>query len=126
MAGWIGYVTNLDKEQVSGSAVITFYHKLYYIENAFRMAKTDLQARPIFHRTDHAIRAHLTVVLAALAISKHIYLTTGVTIPKLVESLSKYRHALIQAGHQRYELPPQLTPEIEQHLRALKNYKSTD
>ncbi|SNV91244.1 hypothetical protein CCYS_14100 [Corynebacterium cystitidis DSM 20524] len=90
------------------------------------MAKTDLQARPIFHRTDHAIRAHLTVVLATLAISKHIYLTTGVTTPKLVESLSKYRHALIQAGHQRYELPPQLTPEIEQHLTALKNYKSTD
>lgn len=45
---------------------------------------------------------------------------SGVTTPKLVESLSKYRHALIQAGHQRYELPPQLTPEIEQHLTALK------
>ncbi|CAB1007466.1 transposase [Corynebacterium diphtheriae] len=64
---------------------MSFYHEFYHIENAFRMAKTDVQARPIFHRTHDAIRAHLTVVMVALAMSKQIYLTCGVTAPKLVD-----------------------------------------
>lgn len=126
LAGWKGYVTNLDKDQVAGSEVISLYHELHHIENAFRMAKTDLQARPIFHRTEDAIQAHLTIVLAALAMSKHIYLTCQITTPKLVATLSQYRHALVETGKHRYEIPPQLTPEIEEKINQLKNFKPGD
>jgi transposase len=42
---------------------------LWHVEQTFRMAKTDLQARPIFHRTRDAIEAHLTVVFTALAMA---------------------------------------------------------
>ena len=34
------------------------------------MAKSDLQARPIYHRTRDSIRAHLTIVFAALAVTE--------------------------------------------------------
>ena len=105
LAGWKGYVTSLSQEQLSGRGVISFYHDLYHIENAFRMAKTDVQARPIFHRTQDAIRAHLTVVMAALAMSKHIYLASGVTAPKLVEGLKRLRHATVDTGTHRYDIP---------------------
>jgi hypothetical protein len=36
------------------------------------MAKSDLAARPIYHRTKDSIQAHLTIVFAALAVSHWI------------------------------------------------------
>ncbi|MHC9699982.1 hypothetical protein ACNQUA_11770 [Corynebacterium diphtheriae] len=44
LAGWKGYVTSLSQEQLSSRDGMSFYHELYHIENAFRMAKTDVQA----------------------------------------------------------------------------------
>jgi hypothetical protein len=47
--------------------VISAYHRLLGIEKSFRMAKSDLQARPVYHRKRDSIEAHLTIVFAALA-----------------------------------------------------------
>ena len=44
------------------------------------MAKSDLQARPVYHRTRDSIEAHLTIVLAALAVSWWIEQHTGWSI----------------------------------------------
>ena len=48
------------------------------------MAKSDLQARPIYHRKRDSIEAHLTIVFAALAVSHWIETTTGWSIRKFV------------------------------------------
>ncbi len=79
LAGLKGYVTNLPATVMPASEVITSYHDLWKIEQSFRMSKTDLRARPIYHHTRDAIEAHLTVVMAALAVSRHIHTTTGIT-----------------------------------------------
>jgi transposase len=47
--------------------VITSYHDLWHVGQSFRMSKTDLRARPMFHHTRDAIEAHLTIVFTALA-----------------------------------------------------------
>ena len=69
LAGLKGYVTNLqacpDGTPVTAEFVIGAYHQLFQIEKSFRMAKSDLQARPIYHRTRDSIEAHLTIVFAA-------------------------------------------------------------
>src|SRR6266487_7104556 len=63
MAGLKGYITNLaacpDGTPVTADFVIGAYHQLFQIEKSFRMAKSDLQARPIYHRTRDSIEAHL-------------------------------------------------------------------
>ena len=69
LAGIKAYVTNLD---IPDEEVIAYYHQLFQVEASFRMAKSDLKARPIYHRKRDAIEAHLTIVLAALAISRNI------------------------------------------------------
>ena len=51
---------------------------------SFRMSKHDLQARPIYHRKRDSIEAHLTIVFAALAVSRWIEATTGWSIRKFV------------------------------------------
>ena len=72
LAGLKGYVTNLPAKTKDGHAVIAAYHDLWQVEKSFRMAKSDLRARPIFHHKREAIEAHLTVVFAALAVSRHL------------------------------------------------------
>jgi hypothetical protein len=38
----------------------------------FRMSKHDLQARPIYHHLRESIEAHLSIVVAAIAVSHYI------------------------------------------------------
>jgi hypothetical protein len=68
------------------------------LEKSFRMAKHDLQARPVYHRTRDSIEAHLTVVFAALAVSRWIEAQTGWSIRKFVRTARRYRIIAIQAG----------------------------
>lgn len=49
LAGLKGYVTNLPPATLDGQGVIDAYHDLYQVERTFRMAKSDLRARPVFH-----------------------------------------------------------------------------
>jgi hypothetical protein len=61
LAGLKGYVTNLaacpDGTPVTADFVIGSYHELWNIEKSFRMSKSDLQARPIYHRKRDSIEA---------------------------------------------------------------------
>lgn len=66
---------------------------------------------PIFHRTHDAICVHLTVVMAALAMSKHVFLISGVTAPKLVERLKRLCHATVDTGTHCYDIPPEIDEE---------------
>jgi len=67
--GLKGYVTNtnLDKDQV-----ITQYGKLFLIEKAFRISKSDLRIRPIFHRLRNRIEAHICIAFCAYKIYKEL------------------------------------------------------
>ena len=49
IAGLKGYVTNLPVETMDGAAVIAAYHDLWQVEKSFRISKSVLRARPIFH-----------------------------------------------------------------------------
>jgi hypothetical protein len=102
LAGLKGYVTNLracpDGTPVTAEFVIGAYHQLFQIEKSFRMAKSDLQARPVYHRKRDSIEAHLTIVFAALAVSRWIEHQTGWSIRRFVKTARRYRTIQIQAG----------------------------
>ena len=51
------------------------------------MSKHDLRARPVFHHQCDAIEAHLTVVMAALAVARHLQETTGISIKRITSTL---------------------------------------
>ena len=60
--GLKGYVTNT---RLSDEEVIANYHNLWYIERAFRMNKTDLQIRPMYHRLRNRIEGHICICFCA-------------------------------------------------------------
>ena len=78
--------------------MIGAYRRLFEIEKSFRMAKSDLQARPIFHRKRDSIEAHLTIVFAALAVSRWIERQAGWSIRRFVRTARRCRTIQIQAG----------------------------
>ena len=67
-AAWDGikaYVTNTD---LAEKDVIESYGNLWYIERAFRMNKSDLRVRPIYHRLRNRIEGHICICFTAYTI----------------------------------------------------------
>jgi transposase len=67
--GLKGYVTNT---KLKPEQVIENYKNLWHIEKAFRMSKTDLRVRPIYHRLKKRIEAHICISFTAYTIYKEL------------------------------------------------------
>jgi transposase len=67
--GLKGYITNT---KLTNNKVIENYNNLWHIEKAFRMSKTDLRIRPIYHRLRHRIEAHICISFTAYCIYKEL------------------------------------------------------
>ena len=67
--GLKGYVTNT---HLSRNEIIGNYSQLWQVEKAFRISKTDLRIRPIYHRIKDRIEAHICICFAAYAIYKEL------------------------------------------------------
>lgn len=87
LLGIKGYVTNLPRDELSDPEIVAYYHDLWHIEQAFRMSKSDLQTRPIFHRTDQAIRSHVLICFMALMMGKYLEIKTGRSIRQIRKQL---------------------------------------
>jgi hypothetical protein len=82
LLGIKGYYTNLFEkdEKLTNTDIINHYHSLWHVEKAFRIAKSDLQARPIFHHKRESIEAHILIVFVSLCLAKAIELKTNYSI----------------------------------------------
>ena len=116
LAGIKGYVTNL---AIPDAQVIAYYHHLWHVEQSFRMSKTDLQARPIFHHKRDSIEAHLTIVLAALAIGKRIERHTAMSIKRFIRTLRPVRSGIVSINGKDYEAAAELSTEVQALLQKL-------
>lgn len=67
--GLKGYVTNTKLKPIE---IIENYKNLWQIEKAFRMSKTDLRIRPIYHRLRKRIEAHICISFTAYALYKEL------------------------------------------------------
>ncbi|EEP72351.1 transposase [Micromonospora sp. ATCC 39149] len=99
--------------------VIGAYSRLLQVEKSFRMSKTDLAARPIYHHTRESIKAHLTIVFAALAVSRWIENTTGWSIKRFVTTARRYRTIQIQAGDHTITAADPIPAELQTALDSI-------
>ena len=116
LAGIKGYVTNLN---IPDEEVIAYYHQLFQVEASFRMAKSDLKTRPVYHRKREAIEAHLTIVLAALAISRRIENLTGISIKQFVKLLRPIRSGIVTINGNEMLATPEISPAVKSVLNSL-------
>lgn len=69
---WDGLKGFLTNTQMSKDQIIESYGHLWQIEKAFRISKTDLRIRPIYHRIRNRIEAHLCIAFCAYKIYKEL------------------------------------------------------
>lgn len=117
LAGIKGYVTNMANPDPD--VVIGAYHQLWHVEKSFRMSKHDLQARPIYHHKHESIDAHLTIVFAALAVSRHIEHQTGWSIRKFVRTARRYRTVEIRTGNTHLVAEDPLPTDLRDALATI-------
>ena len=86
LEGIKGYVTNTT---LDASLIMERYRDLWRIERAFRISKSDLMARPMYHKLDESVKAHVCLVFASLAITKYIEIQTGMSHKRVVTVCSK-------------------------------------
>lgn len=67
--GLKGYLTNA---HLSKDEILENYGHLWKIEKAFRVAKTDLKIRPVFHRKQSRIEAHICLTFVAYKVYKEL------------------------------------------------------
>ncbi len=110
--GLKGYITNTKLTNVE---IISSYQNLWQVEKAFKMSKTDLRFRPIYHFKSNRIKAHILVCFTALSVYRKLeYLlkinNTNISIDKAIKELKQIQQLT-------YTLTS--TGEVIEHILAL-------
>lgn len=85
LEGIKGYKTNIT--DMPDELLITRYKDLWKIEQSFRIAKSDLEARPIYHRLEQSIKYHILIVFVALCMTRVIEADKGVSVKQVMDEL---------------------------------------
>lgn len=94
--GLKGYITNTG---LTGQQVIDSYNNLWKIEKAFRISKTDLKIRPIYHRLRERIEAHICISFVSYVLFKDLErilsLNNSISIKKAIKQINKMHEILV-------------------------------
>lgn len=69
---WDGLKGCITNTQLKPEEIIENYRHLWQIEKAFRISKTDLKVRPIYHYKKRRIESHICIAFAAYTIWKEL------------------------------------------------------
>lgn len=122
--GLKGYLTN---SKLNKNEIIENYQHLWQIEKAFRVSKTDLKIRPIYHRLQKRIEAHICLNFVAYKIYKELErqlkeLKTELSPEKVIEIASNiYELTSILPNNELIKKRLILTEE-QKYLQKLFNF----
>jgi len=94
LEGLKGYLTNA--ANLTDEEIIAKYSQLWQVEKSFRISKSDLKARPVFHTVKERIEAHLTIVFASLAIIRLVEKTTNKSVQKVLWLLDQVKEVVME------------------------------
>jgi transposase len=121
LLGIKGYHTNLPPSAVSDRLVIEHYHSLWHVEQAFRIAKSDLQIRPVFHFKRQMIEGHILLCFMALALCKYMELKTKKSTKSIIAGLKGVTDARLvhRTTGEEFVLRTAINDEVHQLLKQL-------
>ena len=115
--GLKGYITNTG---LPGQQVIDSYNNLWKIEKAFRISKTDLKIRPIYHRLRERIEAHICISFVAYVLFKDLEriltLNTNISMKKAIKQINKMHEILVTLPGNRIHAIRLKNNETQQQL----------
>ncbi len=124
--GLKGYVTN---SKLSKEAIIENYKHLWQIEKAFRISKTDLRIRPIYHRLPGRIYAHIIIAFTAYKLYKELerqlkQSKSALSVEKAIELMKTIFKIKVQLPESKQERDFIFAPEpAQKFLLSIFNVK---
>ena len=122
--GLHGLITNA--KEISAGEAIGFYKELWMIEEAFRLHKTDLSIRPVYHFKESRVKAHVAILFASFCLMKQLHYRVKLRYKQLSPERIKEELLSVQASilydkksKFRYRLPSKLTIEADKIYTAL-------
>lgn len=110
-----GYYAIVTSEwQKSDAEIVDIYRGLWRIEEAFKVTKSDLEARPVYlSRHDH-IQAHFLICFVALVIARLLAQRLGnkYSITRLVESLNRSAGSRLEENWYLFDHADEITKAI--------------
>ena len=125
--GLKGYITNA---RLKNKQIIESYKDLWHIERAFRMSKTDLRIRPVYHRIRERIEAHICISFTAYCIYKELqrvlYMEkSSLSVKKaaeLTQNIYRISYMLPESKHTKTRLLKMDDLQAELYRIVMKNF----
>lgn len=121
--GYYAIVTSEWKKK--DEEIIEIYRGLWRIEEAFKVTKSDLEARPVYlSRNDH-IQAHFLICFVALVIVRLLALRLGnkYAIPKIIESLNKASGSYLEENWYVFDHTDEIIKTVTEMLNVDLSHK---
>ena len=125
-----GVITNIKSYKLS--EIISKYKKLIKIEDCFRVNKTTLKMRPIFHFKPERIHAHIAICYMAFAVIRQLEyrakLVKKISVTSIIEELNSvqssiYRH---KTTKDRYRVPGNFSNDARKIYSSIGLQRSLD
>lgn len=122
--GLHGVITNIRDK--SAAEILARYHRLWKIEESFRINKHTLSMRPIYHFKPERIHAHIALCFMAFSVLRHmeytVKLTQKISLEVMLDELlqvqaSFYRHT---PSDKLYRMPGKFTQTAAKIYKAFQ------
>lgn len=122
--GYYAIVTSEHKE--AEDKIIEMYRGLWKIEEAFRVTKSDLEARPVYVSREDHINAHFLTCFVSLVIARILEtkMDRRHSIGKMLESLDKSECTLLKANHYLFDYIDDVLQDIGDKFCIDFSYRS--
>jgi transposase len=113
------------RTKLTGLQAVLRYRNLLAVEDTFRAGKALLRTRPIYHKTDQAIRGHVFCTFLALVLRHELIARLAPRQPKaiewkaIVDDLADLSHVVVSQDGKRARLRTAPGPTIDQVCRAV-------
>jgi transposase len=114
------YLLTTSDPSLSAEDVALGYKQLLEAERSFRDLKGTLLLRPVFHRTDERIRAHVLICFLALVIVRLAETRTGHTWRTIRAEVGQIRQGHFRSTDGEFTQTTELTAAQRDLLRALE------
>jgi transposase len=114
------YIISTSDDTLSPEDVALGYKQLLEVERAFRTLKTTLDLRPVYHRKDERIQAHVFLCFLALLLVRIAERKTNMTWDRIKAQMERLHLGEFFSKEGRVLQATELTPEQLNILKLLK------
>jgi len=114
------YIISTSDDTLSAEDVALGYKQLLEVERAFRTLKTTLELRPVYHRKDERIRAHVFICFLALLLVRIAERKTGRTWDQIRSIMERIHLGEFFSKNGRVFQRTELTHDQVSILKSLK------